>query len=114
MSLNVAKKTLCGDARHLYNFGPVFPHAPIRGRSVLALRRRRTDAMSLSRRGFMTRLAPGASDAHAAALIAARGREALAAEALYGEVGELVPPNPREIRISSNENPLGPGQRALD
>lgn len=69
--------------------------------------------MSLSRRGFITRLAPG-RDAHAAALIAARGREALVAESLYSEVGELLPPTGREIRISSNENPLGPGQHALD
>ena len=69
--------------------------------------------MSLSRRGFITRLAPG-RDAHAAALIAARGREALVAESLYNEVGELVPPAGKEIRISSNENPLGPGQHALD
>lgn len=69
--------------------------------------------MSLSRRGFITRLAPG-GDAYAAAFIAARGREALAAESLYGEVGALVPPPANEIRISSNENPLGPGQHALD
>lgn len=69
--------------------------------------------MSLSRRGFITRLAPG-RDAHAAALIAARGREALVAESLYSEGGELVPPSGKEIRISSNENPLGPGQHALD
>ena len=69
--------------------------------------------MSLSRRGFITRLAPG-RDAHAAALIAARGREALVAEHLYSEVGELVPPTGKEVRISSNENPLGPGQHALD
>jgi histidinol-phosphate aminotransferase len=68
--------------------------------------------MSLSRRGFITRLAPG-RDAHAA-VIAARGREALVAESLYGEVGELVPPTGKEVRISSNENPLGPGQHALD
>jgi len=69
--------------------------------------------MSLSRRGFITRLAPG-RDAHAAAMIAARGREALVAESLYREVGELAPPTGKEVRISSNENPLGPGQRALD
>jgi histidinol-phosphate aminotransferase len=69
--------------------------------------------MSLSRRGFITFPARG-RDAHAAALIAARGREALAAESLYSEVGELVPPSTKEIRISSNENPLGPGQHALD
>jgi histidinol-phosphate aminotransferase len=69
--------------------------------------------MSLSRRGFITRLAPG-RDAHAAAFIAARGREALVAESLYSEAGELVPPTGKEVRISSNENPLGPGQHALD
>jgi histidinol-phosphate aminotransferase len=69
--------------------------------------------MSLSRRGFITRLAPG-RDGHAAAFVAARGREALIAEGRYGEVGELVPPTGNEIRISSNENPLGPGQHALD
>ena len=69
--------------------------------------------MSLSRRGFITRLAPG-RDAHAAALVAARGREALVAGSLYREAGELVPPAANEIRISSNENPLGPGQHALD
>jgi histidinol-phosphate aminotransferase len=69
--------------------------------------------MSLSRRGFITRLAPG-RDAHAAALIAARGREALVAEHLYSEAGELLPPTGKEVRISSNENPLGPGQHALD
>ncbi|MGH9349186.1 MAG: pyridoxal phosphate-dependent aminotransferase [Vicinamibacterales bacterium] len=69
--------------------------------------------MSLSRRGFITRLAP-AGDAHAAAVVAARGREALVAESLYGEVGGLVPPAGKEIRISSNENPLGPGPHVLD
>jgi histidinol-phosphate aminotransferase len=69
--------------------------------------------MSLSRRGFITRLAPG-RDAHAAALIAARGREALVAESRYSELGELVPPGTTEIRISSNENPLGPGPHALN
>ena len=69
--------------------------------------------MSLSRRGFITRLAPG-RDAHAAALIAARGREALVAEHLHSEAGELLPPTGKEVRISSNENPLGPGQHALD
>lgn len=69
--------------------------------------------MSLSRRGFITRLAPG-RETHAAAFVAARGREALFAGALYGEAGELVPPAGKEIRISSNENPLGPGQHVLD
>ena len=69
--------------------------------------------MSLSRRGFITRLAPS-RDTHAAAVVAARGREALVAEGLYREVGELTPPTGKEVRISSNENPLGPGQHVLD
>jgi len=69
--------------------------------------------MSLSRRGLITRLAPG-RDTHAAAFVAARGREALVAESLYREAGELIPPTGSEVRISSNENPLGPGQHALD
>jgi histidinol-phosphate aminotransferase len=69
--------------------------------------------MSMSRRGFISRLAPE-RDAYAAAFVAARGREALVAESRYREIGELVPPEAKEIRISSNENPLGPGAHALD
>ncbi len=50
------------------------------------------------------------------ALIAARGREALVDELWpNSRDAAVVPPPPNgEIRLSSNENPLGPGERALD
>jgi histidinol-phosphate aminotransferase len=50
------------------------------------------------------------------AFIGARGLEALLAEAQQEarSAPPVVPPGVAEIRISSNENPLGPGQRALD
>ncbi len=72
--------------------------------------------MGFSRRHFLlgSRLAPpGAAPSH---LISARGREALAAEArAFSEMEpEFVPPpDAAEIRISSNENPLGPGPVAV-
>jgi len=49
------------------------------------------------------------------AFIAARGLEDHLAQAGQGRGGRaLVPPGVTEIRISSNENPLGPGQAAID
>jgi len=51
-----------------------------------------------------------------AALLAARGHEAYVAE-LQAEGRNARPPQPpgaAEIRISSNENPLGPGRKVLD
>ncbi|HEY7818699.1 MAG TPA: aminotransferase class I/II, partial [Vicinamibacteria bacterium] len=68
--------------------------------------------MSLSRRAFLRTTRPGVAYA-APAFIVARGREAL-----EGERGALAsplipPPDPDEIRISSNENPLGPGPSAV-
>jgi histidinol-phosphate aminotransferase len=50
------------------------------------------------------------------AFLAARGLEAhLAAAQQFGRDGRpLGPPVPGEVRISSNENPLGPGRVALD
>jgi histidinol-phosphate aminotransferase len=60
--------------------------------------------MSVSRRGFL------------GSLLAARGREAQLGNA--GQNGRaarpILPPGVHEIRINSNENPLGPGQAALD
>src|SRR5436309_6549377 len=49
-------------------------------------------------------------------VLAARGLQAHLAEAQQNGRGPraLVPPGAAEIRISSNENPLGPGKRALD
>jgi histidinol-phosphate aminotransferase len=67
--------------------------------------------MSVSRRGFIAgRVVP-----FSGAFIAARGMEAHLAEAMQGGgARSLVPPGIAEIRISSNENPLGPGKAVLD
>src|SRR5206468_1740631 len=67
--------------------------------------------MSVSRRGFLAgRVVP-----FSGAFIAARGMEAHLAEAMQGGAARsLVPPGVAEIRISSNENPLGPGKAVLD
>ncbi len=68
--------------------------------------------MTLSRRAFLRTVSPGAG-VMSSAFIAARGREAL-----EGEFGSLPspfipPPDADEIRISSNENPMGPGPSAV-
>jgi histidinol-phosphate aminotransferase len=68
--------------------------------------------MTLSRRAFLRTVSPGAG-AFSPAAISARGREAL-----EGEMGRvpspfIPPPDPDEIRISSNENPMGPGPSAV-
>ena len=68
--------------------------------------------MAVSRRGFLHLAAPPSSSA---VLLAARGLEAHLAEAQRsGGARTLVPPGVDEIRISSNENPLGPGKVVLD
>ena len=69
--------------------------------------------MSLSRRalfGLGTE-----SSAPVAQLVSARGREALVAELgpLAGESGLIPPPQDNEIRLTSNENPLGPPPPAM-
>ena len=74
--------------------------------------------MSVSRRGFLQGLGVGRTS-HASAFIAARGHEEYVAEAmLQGRPGgaqrPTVPPGVQAIRISSNENPLGPGKAAID
>ena len=68
--------------------------------------------MPVSRRGFLR----GSLDTRSGAFIAARGLEAHLADAAQGANGAraLVPPGVNEIRISSNENPLGPGKAVLD
>jgi histidinol-phosphate aminotransferase len=49
------------------------------------------------------------------AFLAARGLEAHRAAGQFSKDGRpLGPPGPGEIRISSNENPLGPGKAVLD
>src|SRR5262249_47998370 len=69
-----------------------------------------------SRRGFLQAFGTDRSAPLAGAFIAARGLEAhLAAAQGFDKTGRpLGPPVPGEVRISSNENPLGPGKAALD
>ena len=64
--------------------------------------------MSLSRRALFAR--EPRSSANLKQLISARGREALIAELgeLGGEAGLIPAPQNGEIRLTSNENPLGP------
>ena len=76
--------------------------------------------MSVSRRGFLQGLRLGRST-HAAEFMAARGHEEYVAESMQqgGRQGgrgmrPQLPPGVEAIRISSNENPLGPGKAAID
>src|SRR6266581_7935821 len=74
--------------------------------------------MSVWRRGFLQGLGVGRLS-HASAFIAARGHEEWVAEAqqqgrLGGGTRPNLPPGVQAIRISSNENPLGPGKAAID
>lgn len=71
--------------------------------------------MPVSRRGLLELLAAGRPGTLSGAVLAARGLEAHFAEAAQGRGGRpLVPPGVHEIRISSNENPLGPGPKVID
>jgi len=71
--------------------------------------------MSVSRRDFLQVLGSGRTEV-SGAFLAARGLEAHLAEAQQSgrTARALTPPGAAEIRISSNENPLGPGKVALD
>src|SRR2546430_2499869 len=75
--------------------------------------------MSVSRRGFLQGLGVDRTS-HAAAFLAARGHEEFVADAMQqGRQGGRgmrpnLPPGVEAIRISSNENPLGPGKAAID
>src|SRR5213592_4303795 len=75
--------------------------------------------MSVSRRGFLQGLRSGTAS-HAPEWLAARGHEELVAELQQGRQGgrgmarPQLPPGVELIRISSNENPLGPGKAAID
>jgi histidinol-phosphate aminotransferase len=69
--------------------------------------------MQVSRRSFLDAVGLGARAPLSAALIAARGREAALAEAAT-LAAAIAPPDPDEIRISSNENPMGPGRAAME
>src|SRR5215813_1817463 len=74
--------------------------------------------MSVSRRGFLQGSRQDRS--HADAFMAARGHEEYVAEAIQqgrpggGRMRPNLPPGVEAIRISSNENPLGPGKAAID
>src|SRR5690348_5263766 len=76
--------------------------------------------MSVSRRSFLQGLRSGNVD-HARQWLAARGHEELMAEAMQQNrnggsrmARPNLPPGVEAIRISSNENPLGPGKAAID
>src|SRR5262245_29468865 len=79
---------------------------------------RRREPMSVSRRGFLRILDTSKAGPLSGAFLAARGLEAHLAEQAAAPGGQasrpVVPPGVTEIRISSNENPLGPGKAALD
>jgi histidinol-phosphate aminotransferase len=75
--------------------------------------------MPVSRRGFLRLVGSGDRPSISGAFLSARGLEAYFAEVQAQAPGQrpprpLVPPGVEEIRISSNENPLGPGKAALD
>ena len=75
--------------------------------------------MRQSRRSFLDVLSGGRPDSafDAGLWIAARGHEdyqAQTAQATQGAPRPALPPGVKAIRISSNENPLGPGKAALD
>jgi histidinol-phosphate aminotransferase len=69
--------------------------------------------MAVTRRGFLRRVGHPPGDAISGAVLAARGLEAHFADAAQGRNRPLLPPDIREIRISSNENPLGPGPAVI-
>src|SRR5438034_807268 len=75
--------------------------------------------MSVSRRGFLQGLGSGRT-AKAAAFMAGRGHEEYVAELMQQggrperRATPSLPPGVEAIRISSNENPLGPGKTAID
>jgi len=73
--------------------------------------------MRLSRRAFVQALGIGGAGALSGPLVAARGREDLMGRTRgRPEPSDWVPglEAPKAVRLSSNENPNGPGARALD
>src|SRR5688572_18040779 len=72
--------------------------------------------MLRTRRAFFDVLGGKSDYTETAALFAARGHEAYVAElqAQGRTARPPLPPGVTEIRLSSNENPLGPGKRVLD
>ena len=72
--------------------------------------------MRLSRRAFVRTLGLGGAGVISGAVVSARGREDLIGLGRLGSgwAGLDAPAMPSVIRISSNENPNGPGPRALE
>ncbi len=70
--------------------------------------------MSLSRRSFLNAVGLAEAAPLSAPWIAARGREAAVAEGPSGADAEVGPVNLADIKIDSNENPLGPGPAAME
>ena len=75
--------------------------------------------MPVSRRGFLRLVGTADRSPISGAFLSARGLEAHLAEYQTQTPGQRaprppLPPGVEEIRISSNENPLGPGKAALD
>jgi len=77
--------------------------------------------MSFTRRDFVTTLGTGTAAVGVAGtgilslpLVSARGREALAQVVADRKADRRLAAQPGMIRIDSNENPVGPGRRALD
>ena len=73
--------------------------------------------MRHTRRGFLEIFAGERADTSAAQWLAARGHEDYQAQAAQGTARPArpaLPPGVKAIRISSNENPLGPGKAAID
>lgn len=68
--------------------------------------------MPLSRRSFVRTLGLSGAGVVSASLVGARGREAFAAEVGPSGALDAAPPG-TVIRLSSNENPRGPGTAAL-
>ena len=74
--------------------------------------------MPVSRRSFLATVGAGSAGVLASPLIHARGREAVSGDAAPQGVEERkadrrLASRPGTIRIDSNENPVGPGERAI-
>ena len=69
--------------------------------------------MSLSRRSFLRTAAAGSAGLAALPLIVGRGRESLMAQGNSRKADRLMAAQPGVIRIDSNENPNGPGERVF-
>jgi histidinol-phosphate aminotransferase len=73
--------------------------------------------MPLSRRSFLNAVTAGAPARPSASFVAARGREAMEAEsgpAPFEPAPVAGRPEGAPIRIDSNENPIGPGAKAME